>query len=252
MSTYQDVVTANQALGAWALTESSGTSFAPYIGGTSLVGSAPLTYRNTGPIGTDFAVGLGVGAKLQLPFATTLFPPVTDEAWFKLASLTVATYQILMRIGTTGSNGTGFYIATSTLHVHFTSPGSTPNDFDTGFVWPDTNWHLVDWVAEPTLINRLYIDGKAVWSVNLNNSSAPSPNELGYGCDGSSDTSKNALQVAWPAFYPLALSALNISATYEAKTDPGGALANTVGANQTNQSLLNQILAAVQKTFPTT
>jgi hypothetical protein len=248
MSTYQDVVKANLAIAAWSLTEASGTTFAPYIGGSNLIGQAPLTYRAPGPVAAGFSLGLGVGSFLHLPFVATLYPPVTDECWFKLASLTVTTYQLLFRLGVTGSNGTGWYVDTSRV-LHWTSPGSTPNDVNTGFVWPDTAWHLCDWVAEAPLINTFYFDGIPVARVNLNTSSSPSPNTIGYGADGVTDNVKNALNVAWPAFYTIALSPTAIYANWLAASDPDAALNLTNTGAVNASSLLQLIYAAVHKLY---
>lgn len=254
MTTYQDVVQANGALGAWALTEAAGGVFAPYLGGTSLTGGGVTGYRDPGPFAGSFGLRVGVGGNLRLPFATVVQPPVTNEAWFKLSTFPPAPYAYLLRAGTLGSSGNGFYVDPAARHVFYTAPVTGP--IDTGFVWPDLNWHLVDWSSSAGNVLSLYVDGQIVWRVAVGSPGPPTPNVLGYGCDGNADNEKQVTTIAWPAFYPFELAPTSVTASFLAATNPSLALAYafTGGGQigQSNSALLDLIYAAVHKVYPAT
>jgi hypothetical protein len=249
--TYQDVVRANGALAAWALVEPSGATFAPYIGGTSLTASGIVTYQDTGPFVPSFGVKESVGGKIHLPFILTVAPPVTNECWIKLSALPVTTYELLIRAGSTGGNGNGFYVDPAANHLIYTS--TTTGAIDTGFVWPDTNWHLFTWSSSSGSVISAYVDGSIVWRQGVTLPTAPSPNNIGYGCDANTDSSKNVVSVAYPAFYPLELTPSSAYATFLAATDPGAALAyvtNAAGAGlQQVETQLQLVLGYVAKVF---
>jgi len=252
--TYQDVLRANGALGSWALTEAAGAVFAPWLGGTNLAGGGVTTYRDAGPFAASFGLKLGVGGFLHLPFSTVVSPPVTQEAWFKLNALPVTSYELLLRAGVTGTNGNGFYVDPAANHVIYTSIST--GAVDTGVVWPDLNWHLFTWSSSSGNILSIYLDGVVRWRNGVATPSSPAPNTLGFGSDGSADNSHNIVTLAYPTFYPTELSPSSVYATFLASTDPDSAMGYTTNgagvAGTANSLLLNQILAAVQRTFPTT
>ncbi len=251
MTTYQDVVAANGALGAWALTEAAGGVFVPYLGGTNLAGGGVAVYRDAGPFAASFGLRLAVGGRLRLPFATTVFPPVTNEAWFKLSVLPPVPYAYLLRAGTLAVNGNGWYVDPVANHIIYTAPGFAP--IDTGFVWPDLNWHLVDWSSSAGNVLSLYFDGRIIWRQTVAGPSTPGPNVLGYACDGNADNAKQVTTIAWPAFYPTELTPSAVYATFLAATNPVAALGYTLngaGIQGTSDSTaLAAILAAVRKTY---
>lgn len=252
MPTYQDVIVAEAPAGAWALTESSGLAFVPYIGGVSLAGSGTFSYRTTSP--TDpfgFALHLNVGAKVSLAFTATVAAPDTWECWYKF-SLPLSADQYLFYNGHAGVNGNGFYIRHTDNHVIYIQGASVQTD--TGVIWPDSNWHLIQAGAPSTSQVYLAFDGAIRYQQPSGNPAAPSPNTLYIG--GESGTSAAvAFDISWPAFYAYALSPGEIAADYAAQSDPSGAIGATVtgglGAGSSSD-VLARILAAVQRTFPTT
>jgi hypothetical protein len=243
MSTYQDVVLANQALAAWALTEPSGTTFVPYIGGSNLIGTNTFDYQQTGPFAASFGLRGHVGAKLALAFVTVVNPPVTRECWFRLPSATPTNLQILFYTGNAGANGSGVYVATNG-HIHVLHAGVT--DVDTLLLWPDTNWHLIQLAANANGVTEtLAIDGAVRWRATPATANAPAPNTLFFMAD-SSTTTNNLITVAMPAFYPTELSSQQLAASFLASTNPDAAMGVTLSGGG---DLLAAILACVRKTF---
>jgi len=210
LSTYQDVVLANQALAAWALTEAAGTTFVPYIGGSNLIGTGAFDYQQSGPFAASFGLRGHVAAKLTLTFVTVVNPPVTRECWFRLPSATPTNLQILFYTGNANTNGSGLYVATNG-HIHET----------------------------------LAIDGVVRWRATPATANAPSPNALIFMAD-SSTTTNNLVTVAMPAFYPYELSPPQLASTFLASTNPDAALGLTLSGGS---DLLAQILASVRRTY---
>jgi hypothetical protein len=243
------VVQANAAALAFAFTEASG-DFAPYIGGGNLVVTPTVDYRQTGPAGTDFATNLHVGSKLTYTFAAILQPPVTTEMWVKVSSITPAANLRLFSTGNDTANGVEIYLTTAG-HIRLAGPGQF--DIDTGLLWPDTSWHLLQLASNTNqTLRTIGIDGIVRYQASPGTSNAPSPNVLTLG--GSSGvTETQATLFAWPALYLYEMSPSNMRATFIAITNPAAALGGTVsGGGATSGStldLLNQILAAVRKTF---
>jgi hypothetical protein len=250
VSTYQDVVSADNALAAWALTEASGLAFVPYIGGSNLVGSGTFTYQQTGPFAASFGLQFAVGAKATLTFATVVNPPVTVEAWVKLSSATPSSPQFLWGTGNGAANGVQPYVSTAG-HIRIQLGGV--QDTDTGVIWPDTNWHLVE-VASSSSLNvlTLMLDGVVRWRQQLGTAGAPSPNTLTFfGHSGAG--SGIVATLAMPAFYAYEYTAAQAAATFLAATNPNAALGATLSGGGINQALaqttLDLILASVRKTY---
>jgi hypothetical protein len=249
MTTYQDVVQANLAALAFACTEASG-DLVPYIGAGNFVATGVSDYRQPGPIGTDFAVNLHVGAKFTYTFSQGLVPPVTTEVWVKLSTVTPASNTRIWSTGTDTANGIEFYV-TTTGHLHLTGPGQF--DQDIGLVWPDTNWHLLQLASVTNgAVRSVGFDGVVRYQANPGTANAESPHiwTLG-GSAGVTETSPT--EFAWPAFYLYAMDAANMAATFVAITDPAGALGGTVTGGSSapggNSAILAEILAAVKKTY---
>lgn len=251
--TYQDVVRANGGVISWALVEAAGTDFAPWLDTTHLIGAGGHTYQQAGPFPTAFSLGFAIGASLQWPIGNLLFPPVTTEVWIKLSALAPVPYQLMIRAGATAVSGSGIYLDTLN-HLHWTGFGAA--DIDTGFVWPDTNWHLLQWASGPGNALVLYFDGGTIFTGQSGTPSPAAPNTMGFLCDGSADNAHVAGFVSYPTLYLRMLSATEAFATFLAATDPTSAMAYTgTGGGQlgtVNAAVLEQILAAVRKTWPTT
>ncbi len=249
--TYQDVVRANGAIGSWALTEAAGTDFVPWLGGTHLTGAGAHTYQQAGPFATAFSLGFAIGSRLVLPLASVLFPPVTNEVWIKLSALAPVPYQLMLRSGTTAVSGSGLYLDTLN-HLHWTGFGAV--DIDTGFIWPNTNFHLLQWASGPNNYLVIYFDGSQIFTTQTATPSAPTPNTLGYLCDSTADNSHVAGFVSYPTIYLRVLSASEAFATFLAATDPTAAMAYTVtGGGQlgaANAAELQLIFDLLHRTFP--
>lgn len=250
MSTYQDVITSAKALAAWALTESSGTTFAPYISGSNLVGSGTFSYRVTGPFTGAFGLHLNVGAKVTLTFLAVVNPPVTVEGWFRLPTNPPTSLTQLWSTGTSASNGDGMYVATNG-HIHNLRGGRA--DTDTLLVWPDTNWHLVQYAANANgALSSIALDGVVRWRAQPAQPNAPSPNILTYGGDQAAGAA-TALELAMPAFYAYELDPGQLAASFTAATNPDGAIGATITgggiALASNALDLSAILAAVRHTY---
>lgn len=250
MSVYQDVVAANLALAAWALTEASGLAFVPYIGGSNLVGSGAFDYQQAGPAGTDFGLRSHVGAKTTLTFVTVVNPPVTTECWIKVSNITPAATCYLIKTGNNGVNGIGFYLATNG-HLHLELGGV--QDIDTLITWPDTNWHLLQ-LASSQLgqIETVGFDGVVRYRSGTSTPTAPTPNTLTF-TGSSANTATQLVTIAWPAFYAYEMSPANMAATYLALTNPTAALVSTVtgGGAQAGapSDALSKILSYVSRTY---
>lgn len=250
MTTYQDVVTASLPLAAWALTEAGGIDFAPYISAQHLTGSGVFDYRQIGPAGTDFSLNFRVGAKAGFTFTLTVVPPFTTEGWFKFVALPLASNSFLFYQGAQASNGVGLYVKTDG-HIHLLQGGI--RDTDTGVIWPDTNWHLVELISAGDGTTRgLAFDGVIRYRASQGGGNTPAPNQLNY-CGDSAGGAAVATRVAWPAIYAYEMSAANVASIFGGVTNPSGALGGTVsgggGVSGSNSALLNLILQSVRKTY---
>lgn len=249
MTTYQDVITANKASLAYALTEAAG-NFAPYIGAGALVATAVIDYQQVGPAGTDFGINFHAAAKATYTFAATLSPPTTFELWVKMSTVTPANH-VLWSTGTPGTNGLDMYM-TNTGHLHVSGGGSW--DIDTGYVWPDLNWHLLQFISTRGSqdVDTVAIDGVIRWQTPVPVGLAPTPNVLTIG-GGPAAGAVVPFLVAWPALYLYPLNPGELAATDTAITDPAGALGQTLtgggSVSGSDRDLLLQILAAVHKTW---
>ena len=248
--TYQDVVTANRALAAWALVEASGLDFAPYIGGTHLTGTGVFDYQQAGPFAASFGLGAHLTAKLALAFVATVIAPVTNEVWIKLPSATPAAAQTVFYAGNGGANGSGVTVATNG-HIHILEGGVA--DTDTGLLWPDAAWHLLQVsVSQLGAVSTLAIDGLVRFRRVLATSNAPVPNTTFYFGD-SGFGSGNVCQIAMPAFYAYELTPTQMNASYLAATDPASAINLTItggaGTPASSLALLNKLIEYVAKTF---
>lgn len=253
MTTYQDVISAQVALAAWAFSEAGGTDFAPYISAQHLTGSGTFAYRQVGPFSPYFSLHVNVGAKVGFTFLQTVNPPFTTEVWFKLPSATPASNTFVFYQGAQASNGVGLYVKTDG-HFHILQGGV--RDTDTGVLVPDANWHLVELISEADGATRsLALDGVIRYRAAQGGGNTPSPNQLNY-CGDSAGGAAVATDIALPAIYAYAMSAANVASNYIAQTNPAAALGGTVSqggaASGSFSDILNQILHAVQKTFPST
>lgn len=226
MTTYQDVIRANGALASWALTEASGTDFAPWLGGAHLTGGGTLTYRQTGPFTGSFALGMAAGATLRLPFLSPVGPPTTFETWIKLSSKTPGTQEFPVYSGNENANGSGFWVNTNG-HIEYLAGGAAA--VDSTVLWPDLLWHLCAMTSHSSTEHSLALDGIVVWRGVTAASIAPNPNSLGFGCSSSAG-SGIAVQVAYPSFYQVELTPQQLAANFQAATDPDGALVTAGGA----------------------
>jgi hypothetical protein len=250
VATYQDVVAANSALAAWSFTEASGLTFGPYIGGSNLVGTGAFDYQQAGPFAASFGLRAHVGARASLVFVAQVVPPFTTEAWFKLASATPATLQILFYFGNTASNGSGLYVNTA---GHIVVHGGGRFGLDTGILWPDTNWHQVQMIADQSgVFIGLGLDGLIRWRNGVPAPNSPSPNTLFFFGD-STITSPALCSVAMAALYAYSMSPGNLASSFLAATDPTAALAGTLTSGGSSSSapsaILAEILASVKKTY---
>lgn len=249
MTTYQDVVAANQSVLAYSLTEAAG-NFAPFIGAGALVAQAPITYRQAGPAGSDFAIQIGVGGKATYTFAVQPTPPFTTEVWVKMTNLAPAANLRIWSTGNDTANGVEFYM-TPTAHLHLTGPGVF--DIDTGIVWPDLNWHLLHLASSlASAIRTVALDGIVRYQANPGVATLPTPDVVTFG--GSSGVNETqATSFAWPAFYLYAMSPANMASTFQAIASPAGALAGTVSGGAATPTatatLLQQILDSVRKIY---
>jgi hypothetical protein len=244
VSTYQDVVAAQGAVGAWAFTEAAGLAFAPYIGGSGLVGAGGFAYQQAGPFATSFGLRINVGAKVTLTFVATVQLPVTFEGWFKLA-VPPAAAQFLYYNGNAGANGNGLYVAAVNSHIHYFAGGGVA-DVDLGVSWPNGSWHLLDAAQDVSGVFTLALDGVVLFRGFIPTPIAPTPNVLTLG-GSSTTTAAVQLHVAMAAYYITALSPQQAAANYLASTDPDTALVSGGGGSQS--AILDLILRSVRKTY---
>jgi hypothetical protein len=248
--TYQDVVAANGALAAWAFTEAAGLAFAPYIGGSGLVGTGTFAYQQAGPFAASFGLQINTLSKTDLTFVATVQPPITTELWVKLASATPATRQHLYYVGNPGANGTGVDVAT-TGEIRFLQGGRADNAL--GIFWPDTLWHLVQLASAADGVTiTLAIDGIVRVRRTVTISNAPAPNHLYFSGDSAAGNVVGET-IAMGAFYPYELTPTQLRSSFIAASTPGAALATTLAGAGTvladAATILDEILAAVRKTF---
>lgn len=243
MSTYQDVVTQNGALAAFALTEAAGLDFAPYIGGSHLTGSGTFAYRQAGPFAAAFGLQLNVGAKLALPFVATVSIPVSFECWYKFTT-PPASDQYLFYNGAAATNGNGFYVHHADGHLHYFAGGGIA-DFDTGVVWPSSGWHLLTVAQGTSGAVHLYIDGSLQFAGTLKAPLAPSPNTLFIGGENGSAATV-VVTVAMPDWANIEYTPQAAANTFFAATDPNAAFNNGGGSTS---AILQAILNSVRKTF---
>jgi hypothetical protein len=243
MSTYQDVVQAKLAVAAWSFAEAAGLAFAPYIGGSGLVGAGTFAYQQAGPFAASFGLRINVGAKLTLTFVQTVVLPITFEAWFKLA-VPPAAAEFLFYNGNAGANGNGIYVATVNSHLHYFAGGGVV-DTDLGVTWPNGNWHLLDVGQDVNGVMTLSIDGVTAYRGFVTAPIAPAPNVLTIG-GSSTTTSAVQLHVAMAAYYISALTPQQAASNFLASTDPNSALliGGTLGAD------LSTLYALLHRTFP--
>jgi hypothetical protein len=196
------------------------------------------------------------GDSLRFQFSALLFPPLTTEAWIRISSTSLTTSHILFYQGNNASNGAGLYLATN-RHLHLLRGGS--GDTDTGYVWPDTNWHMVDLVSNSAVSATVYVDGLSVGSFAIAAPLTPSPNGQGWLCDDSAFTCTLQSDISYPTFYFGSLDANRIYANFLAATDPDQALQRvqaSTGAAVFSADLtqlladLEAVLAAVIRPFP--
>lgn len=245
--TYQQQKAADAALAAWALVESSGTTFAPYIGGQSLALTGVADYQQTGPFPTSFGLNLHVGAKLGLTFIRTVLPPFSTECWLKLSNIAPASTQILFYYGNNTLNGSGLYLATNG-HVHFLSGGV--QDIDTGFVWPDLNWHMLDLTSDSnTGPETIYFDGAVVWRNTITNPLAPSPNTVFFGGD-SGVTANQQVTYAMPTLYPYSLSPALVRQEFGTALSSGAGGGTGGSASLGSSDAIMQLLQLIYQSLP--
>jgi len=252
MTTYQDVVAANQALWAWALVEPSGLDFAPYIGSQHLTGHGSFLYQQSGPFPTSEALKANTNGWLTVPFPLGAAAPWWVEFWVKLPSATPAVAQNMLVTGVSGSSSTSIYIATNG-HIHINVVGVT--DFDTGFVWPNTAWHLVQvgHIDNTGGSVGFAFDGVQVSSHSIVGATFAANSLWSIGADVNGVSPLASALFSFVAVYPGVLSGPSLLASFVAASNAAGALVYARSANNSSDTLLLQsILAAVQKTFPTT
>lgn len=247
--TYQDVVRANGALGSWAFPEAAGLTFAPWLGGLSLVGSGGIfLYQQAGPFAGSFAVGLPVGGKLDAALSAPLMLPWTFEAWVNVPALPGANQLLLYYNGNAGANGLGFGVHSVSGKLEFYYPAV--GDLFTQTVLTTGAWHLIQ-VSFPSASPTVYLDGQPVWTGALGNTAA-NPVDLYFGGNSGSGATA-AFLLAYPAIYGYALSPSEAYASFLASTDPDSAIAytsrGTPAASLSDSALLAEIYAAVHKTW---
>lgn len=248
MSTYQDVVLANGAVLAWALTESAGTDFVPYIGGTHLTGAGGgMSYRQTGPFAGAFGLQVIAGDSLRYPFSQAVFPPFTTEVWTNFSTLTPASSQLIFYAGNQAANGSGLYLST-TGHLHWYAGGVF--DVDLG-AYGHTGWNLVQVASPDNTHAQIFINGIQTNSVTTAASTAPTPNGQGWMSDDSSYNSVETCLLSYPAVYAKAFTANQAYASFVASTNPDLALQYILaGVGGTLPiTLLNDILNSVRKIY---
>lgn len=251
MTTYQDVVRANSPLAGWALSEASGTDFVPWIGSLHATASGVLDYQQPGPFASALAVQLHVGATWRAvwPFQPT--PIVWHECWFKFPNPPSA-QSALIETGNNSNTGFSVYV-TTTSHIRYVELGKT--DYDTGILWPDSNWHLlqVGNLDSSQAYVGVMLDGQLVWQQKTAGANSISPATVGFLTPGSGAAASIQGLIAYPALYATPISWLNLQATFTAATDPATALdftlSGNLGGGSTTLSLLNQILSSVRKTY---
>ena len=168
---YHDAVVADNPVGYWRLSESSGTTIVDELGaGHSGSYTGSVTLGQTGPITTDgsdtaayFNGGWG-----SIPYYSDLNPSgnkLSLEFWWKGAAPSGAQFAVLK--GYTSHSDPYYQYGvgagpSGTVRVVVDTSGSF-NPWDTGVTWPgDGNWHQIVVTYDGSLASddlKLYIDG---------------------------------------------------------------------------------------------
>jgi len=249
VSTYQDVVNAWGPIGAWALTESAGTDFVPYTGPYHLTGSGTLLYRQAGPFAASLAVHLATNARMLTNGLLLPGGQNTLECWVHLDANPPAAFTPLMFWGNSAANGNGLVWDTDGFVKYYVPTVATTS---TGFN-PGAGWHLFQLGNVPGVGGSVVIavDGVIRYQKVQSTGLAGSPDQIGFGCTPVANSAVG-LSIAFPAVYNIGLSPLMAQSIFEAASTPNDAILKTPAGNTANNALLNQIYAAVHRTFPTT
>lgn len=246
MSTYQDVVAANLARYAWALTEAAGTDFPPYIGAAHLTGSGTLLYQQSGPFATSLALHLATNARLVTPAGVVASQPTTLETWLSIDTYPPSAAVAAFYWGNSGANGVGVLIQTNGNIGYYVPPNAV---IDTGVPF-GSGWHLIQLGNLAPTGSQVAIarDGIIVWQATSAAQVAANPNQVAFGSTPVANAGA-ALKLAFPAIYNQAITPQLALSSYLASTDPDSAMGYTLGAAANNLDILNQILASVRKTY---
>lgn len=248
MPSYQDVVAANGAVGAWALVEAAGADFAPYIGAGHMTGQGSLVYQQTGPFATSVAVKGNTAGYLTLPFPNSITTPWWVEFWAKITSPPGSDVSLSRSGNAAGGNGAGLYVHTDG-HLHFQVVG--PRDVDTGKVI-DSNWHLYQYGhTDSTGVSvQVVVDGVVDTTVSLAGIVNANPATWGFLSDAVGVQIAPSASLSYVALYPAVLTPQNAYASFLAATDPTTAMLYAKSPSQIGTTaLLNLIYAAVHKTW---
>lgn len=233
MPTYQDVVQAGNPWSAWSLVETSGTTFAPYIGGISLTGTNVDAHSLAGPFGSYSAIHVTNGSLI-----TTALPPFglywTMEVWIWVDAPTAGGNRILEYMGNnSAANGWGVYCpgSSTTLHIFYAIPVSDrtgPASLSVG------TWHLLQCgnLSGAQGEIDLAVDGVLVQSeVDTAGLTRPA-GSAGFGGAGS-PASNFTGKFALPAIYISQQSLTNWQSRWTGSTDPNsGLIQSPSGFNQ--------------------
>lgn len=252
MATYQDVIRSDNPYAGWALVEASGFDFAPWVGLLHLAGAATLLYQQPGPFPASEALHLAAGAKLTATFSFDPQAPFWVNGWVKFDSNVWGPANAIFQLGDNTTNGWSLYVQNDGK-IHFFVPGTGGGDTNTGFAWPDTNWHFVSVgnintsSAAPTI--AIYVDGVIVFQGGVQGSHATAVHTLGFLTPGSSGGAARGASISYPAVFFDVLPPNSNRAEFLAATNPDAALPLTQNNPVNDTALLNAILAAVRHTY---
>lgn len=245
MTTYQDVVRANRPYAGWALTEASGSDFAPWLGTMRLTLTGAVSYQQTGPFAGALSMHFTSGAYVKTNIVPPWNPPGSHEFWMKVDALTSGSARVPHAYGAFDTNGYGMTVRSSPGSLIENYHAGTATNFGSlAYTIPDLNWHHYVYIVEDTTTATLYVDGQGRGRVSISPFISPTLT-LAF-MAASNGTYPMAGYLAYPALYPRLLTANEVYANYLASTDPTSAMAYT---QQGNADLLNAILAAVRRDY---
>jgi len=224
MPNYQDVVAAGNPWAAWALTETSGTTFHPYIGSATLTGTNVDAYGLPGPFGSYNAVHVTNGSLI-----TNALPPFaqfwTMEVWIWIDNPTASGNRILEYLGNnSAANGWGTFCPNTdtSLHIFYASPvrnTTEPYSFSTGA------WHLLQTGNLSGITGEIdaAVDGQLVGTDVSPSALVRAAGSAGFGGAGS-PASVFTGKFALPAIYITDQTFSNWQSRWVGSTDPNSGL----------------------------